>query len=175
MTEDKGHILLEESDSHVRLERRLTIGFVILTWAVAVISSVAYLASEPELPWRYEGALFIFTLLFLLGTIGVPTALWNRPTRICEKGVDNLRTGYGRQFAPFEDIWYAIIERKGSWAVVWFYFKRRFLGMTWGGFFAEGDDGFMDRLQEMIDFLNSKGVKAGFKREMAAIGVKVGR
>jgi len=169
---EKGRILLEESESLRQFDRRWTRAWTIAFWALAVIMPVVHLASHPWSLAHLVAAAFLFLFPFVLGILGFPTALINRPVRMHEKGVDNL--GYlKRQFVPFESMWYAVVDRQNSYAVIWFYFKRKYLGMTWGGFYAEGGEGFMDELREIIGFLNSKGVKAGFKPEMDAIGVKI--
>lgn len=171
---EKGRVLLEESEEHFRSDRRTALFFTIMAWVGAIVVPVVYAALHHEDLLEFAVGMFLSLFNFSFGVIILPAFLRRNPVRMHEKGVDNLKIGYlRRRYVPFEDVWYCVVHPYDSKAVIWFYVKRKFLGMTWSGFLAEEDDGFVERLQEVIDFLNSKGVKAGFRREMAALGVKV--
>jgi len=120
---------------------------------------IVLLASHPWSPLNLAVAAILFLFPFLFGILCLPTAITDRPVRMHERGVDNLRVGFLRRFVPFEKMWYAVVDQQTSYAVIWLYFNRKYLGMTWGGFYAEGGEEFTNELRQIVEFLNSKGVE----------------
>jgi hypothetical protein len=93
-----------------------------------------------------------------------------------ERGVENLSTGpLMRAFVPYDRIGFATVSTTGSYAQVTFHYQRKLWGAMKDTMGLYGKDMQTVGLQDIIDFLTSKGLRAGHEYELSNLEQDVDR
>ncbi|MCK4445070.1 MAG: hypothetical protein KAW09_11040, partial [Thermoplasmata archaeon] len=157
MTEDKGRLLLAEDEMHAAL-RRMNGGWLIaFIWIFGAMLLFAGVLLDG--PVNMLIALIPGVLLIVSGLVGAYLTTKIRTISLHENGIDNLRVSYTTvRFATFDEVESADIYGKDDWATIHFWVKGRRLKPL-NPLYVRKEDVQKERLNEILDFLRSKGVK----------------
>ena len=154
---DKGRLLLAEDEMHAAF-RRMNGGWLIaFTW----INGFMFLLLTGAV-FREGGDMLITlipgVLLIVSGLVGVYLNTKIRTISLHENGIDNLRASYTTvRFATFDEVESADINGKDDWATILFWVRGRRLKPL-NQLYVRKEDVQKERLNEILDFLRSKGV-----------------
>ena len=167
MTEDMGDVFLAEREGPIRRARLASFAIAAVLWGAAIILS-STLLTLPGGSSHIAVSVFGGVIFFLMGLMPLARGLGAKPMRMRERGVENLKTGPSRRgFVPYEKIRFASVSTSNSFVLVTFHYRLKGWGAMKESLCVRRNDMQDIGLQDVIDFLISKGVRAGHEYELS--------